>query len=108
MLYTLSNASAKEGCPVFVRTFEEFLLSEWQHEDLLYYLFARNVLKRELRIGEKTRDLGRTEGCYFTESLKGRDVSKCLLGIIGKDPELIGEYKELLAHQVGCEQVQAY
>ena len=108
MLHTLSCATARDACPVFVRTFEEFLLAEWQHEDLLYYLFARNVLKRELRVGEKARDLGRAEGCYFTESLKGRDVGKCLLGIIGRDPELIGEYRELLAQQAGGEQVPAY
>lgn len=108
MLYTLSHATARDGCPVFVRTFEGFLLAEWQHEDLLYYLFARNVLKRELRTAEKARDLGRAEGCYFTESLKGRDVSKCLLGIIGRDPELISEYRGLLAKQVAGEQMAAY
>jgi hypothetical protein len=46
MLYTLSSSISKEGCSVFVKTFEEFILSQWQHEDLMYYLFARNVLKK--------------------------------------------------------------
>jgi hypothetical protein len=37
-----------------------------------------------------------------------KDISRCLLGIIGKDPELLTEYKEMLIQQLGSDLIKAY
>lgn len=109
MLYSLSYYVAREGCPVFLRTFEDFLLAHLHHEDLLYYLFARNILKRELRVVDKIRDSSKNaEGTYFTEGLKSRDITRYLKGIIGKDSELLHEYRELILGSLHNDSINAY
>ena len=70
MLYSLSYHVAKDISPVFIRTFEDFLTGKLQHEDALYYFFARNVLKKELKAVEKAKEQNRHEGTYFPDCLK--------------------------------------
>ena len=46
LLYSLSYHTNKSTTPIFLKTFEDFLEDRLQYEDILYYLYARNVLKR--------------------------------------------------------------
>lgn len=76
-----------------------------QYEDALYYLFARNVLKKELKAVEKARELSRVEGTYFADKIKQKDIPKLLKGIIGRDSELLSEYKELVQSRMQGDQI---
>ena len=49
MLYSLSYHISKESPSFLLKTFDNFLMGSLEHEDILYYLFARNVLKKELK-----------------------------------------------------------
>jgi hypothetical protein len=89
LLYSLSYHVSRSPPPIFLKTFEDFLLNHLQYEDTLYYLFARNVMKKELKTAEKNRDLSRAEGTYFPEAIKSKDIVKMLKGIIGRDSELL-------------------
>ena len=46
LLYSLSYHVSRSPPPIFLKTFEDFLLNHLQYEDTLYYLFARNVMKK--------------------------------------------------------------
>lgn len=76
-----------------------------QYEDALYYLFARNVLKKELKAVERARELSRVEGTYFPDKIKQKDIPKLLKGIIGRDSELLNEYKELVQSRMAGDQI---
>lgn len=65
-------------------------------------------MKKELKSTEKNRDFSRTEGTYFPENMKPKDIPRILKAIIGRDSELIQEYKEIISEQCIGDQIEVY
>lgn len=83
-----------------LQMFEDFILHVYEPEDLLFFLFARSMLKKELKLHNKVRQ--NDEEDVF---LNVREISKFLSCIVGKDSELIQDYKNMILQQIDSEKI---
>ena len=92
-----------------LQTFEEFVSEIYEQEDLLFYLFVRNIIQKKIINGNKTRklktevSLGKNIDNSGSEEqiwLGNRDISKIVTELVGDDEELIREYKLMILNEI--------
>ena len=98
----LYRVSKPEKEAIFLQIFEDFINQVYEPEDLLFFLFARSMLKKEFKLAQKTKQ-NEEEEIFLTI----KEIPKFLICIVGKDSELIQDYKNMIMGQIDSDRISS-